>query len=103
MHADTIHFAPGGHGAIASISKYDISRLHAWPPARTRVTTRQHVQHIIFQRLHILVYAVPLGLAVVLARYLNLTFNGGKPVTAIDYTLVAPMVTIAAFIMGTVL
>ena len=85
------------------ISRYDLSALHVWPPARKSVTRARSFFHVLMQRLHILVLAAPLGMLTVAVRYGSTVLNGGYVEIPIDYTLLAPIVTISSFIMGTVL
>ena len=85
------------------ISRYDLSLLHVWPPARKSVTRAQTFFHVVMQRLHILFLAAPLGLLTVAVRYGSTVLNDGYVQIPIDYTLLPPMATFSAFIMGTVL
>lgn len=91
----------GGRVPFPGFSKYDLSQLEAWPPARREILN-YNLLHVFVQRVRTLCIALLLAGLVVAIRYGNLQVNG-RPLTVVDYTLVPPMVTIAAFIMGTVL
>lgn len=98
----SLHPLPPSH-CIPSTQTYDLTRVQSWPPARVPVSNARKWLHLFIQRVNILIWAIPLAGLVVAIRYGNLTINKGKPLTSIDYTIAAPVVTIASFIMGIVL
>jgi hypothetical protein len=92
--------------SILALSGYDASLLAAWPPARKeRSAFFLHLQWFI-ERVHVLVMAAPLAGAVVAARYGNNVLNKSKPFgyqSPMDATALPPLITMAAFVMGSVL
>lgn len=92
--------------SILALSGYDASLLAAWPPARKeRSAFFLHLQWFI-ERVHVLVMAAPLAGAVVGARYGNNVLNKSKPFgyqSPMDATALPPLITMAAFVMGSVL
>jgi len=87
---------------------WDVSRLDVWPPQyKQRSRLYAHLQWLL-ERSHVLLQTAPLAGCVVAARYGNLQLNKmlkqNKGIQSpLDYTILAPMITAAAFIMGTVL
>lgn len=101
---------------LFAVSGWDLKRLEAWPPARKERTTAYLYIQWAFERFHVLLLTIPLTACVLAARYGNSQLNKehvqhARALVAetstyqlpLDYTVLAPMITISAFIMGIVL
>jgi hypothetical protein len=101
---------------LFSVSGWDLKRLEVWPPARKERSVAYCYIQWFFERFHVLLLTIPLAACILAARYGNAHINKGhvQPMRALvaesstyqlplDYTVLAPMITISAFIMGIVL
>lgn len=106
VETDTIHFTTAEtvdhemYKVISSISNYDLKRVQCWPPTHKPISMT--TVRSFLKRMQVLIYTTPLTGIVVAVRYGNIVYNK-RPLTPLDYTVLAPMVTMASFIMGTVL
>ena len=87
---------------IMALAGYDAAQL-TWPPPRKERSESFLFLQWLVERVHVLVMTVPLAGVVVAARYGNLTLNSGSPQSPIDATALPPLITFAAFVMGTVM